>query len=258
MIIDTVDLHYKQLGSGPSLIILHGIFGSGDNWQTIANAIQQHFTVYLLDLRNHSRSPHTEVFDLDSMADDVLHFMNQHHITSTHLLGHSMGGKVALRVLDKASSRINRTIIVDIAPRAYRAGHHEIFEAMFALQLDQMNNRNDAENAIKKYIPDFGTRQFILKNLHRNVDGKFEWKLNLDSIYRNYHHILSDVVPLDTIHHEILFIKGDRSDYIAEADIYLIKKHYPNAMIQTIAQAGHWVHADNSSAMIESISNYLT
>lgn len=251
-------MYYRQLGeNSEAIFILHGIFGSGDNWQSIAQALSIDYSVYLVDLRNHGRSEHLNDFDLDLMVEDLRALMDQCALHKIHLLGHSMGGKVCLRFLENHPDLLQKIIIIDIAPKYYKRGHDEIFQVLLNFPFDEIQNRNQADTWVGQFIPDFGVRQFILKNLHRNEDGKFNWKLNVNSIYKNYENILIDIYPSFPNLKPILFIKGANSYYISDTDWINIKEHYPNATIQNIANAGHWVHADNPTNLLDAIKKYL-
>lgn len=253
----TVTLHYKHSGTGPVVLILHGLFGSLDNWQSMAKLLSDHFNVYCLDLRNHGKSPHTNNFSVGLMAADVIDFINDHQFGSVHLIGHSMGGKVALEMLNVNNSLIDKVMILDIAPKSYPKGHEHIFKAMFDLDLPSLSSRNSADEQLKQSIPDFTVRQFILKNLDRDKDGKFVWKVNLNALYKNYDEINKEIIFTHRILNEILFVKGSLSGYILKDDEQIISQVLPNAKFYEIKDAGHWIHADKPDELKKLIIQFL-
>lgn len=253
-----MELKFKSFGQGDPVIILHGLFGTMDNWQTLAKKLAEDFTVYIVDQRNHGRSPHDDLMDYSIMAEDLHHFMESHWIYKSHIIGHSMGGKTAMQFALNYPDMIDRLIVVDIGTSANKAGHQGIFDALFALNLDQIANRKEADNILAKYIEEFGIRQFLLKNLSRNKAGAYHWKMNLDSIHSNYPNILAAVEGEDTFDEPALFIKGGQSNYIDELVFSRTKALFTNARLETIEKAGHWVHAEAPEAILSSIKNFLS
>jgi esterase len=252
-----VKLHYKHLGSGPVVLILHGLLGSLDNWQTIARKLAQHYSVYHLDLRNHGRSDHSPHFSLALMAADVLHFMKTHQLHTIYLAGHSMGGKVALEMLNQNAAVIRKCMVLDIAPKAYARGHDAIFRALFSLDLQQMDSRTQADEHLAQMIPQADVRQFLLKNLDRTKHGNFEWKFNLNAIYAHYDEINKPVEFRKVLDSEVLFVKGENSDYIQETDKAGILKQLPKARFEEIRGAGHWIHADRPEELLQLMKSYF-
>jgi pimeloyl-ACP methyl ester carboxylesterase len=266
-----VELNYKEFGQGEPVIILHGLFGTLDNWQTIAKSLSAHFSVFLVDLRNHGRSPHTEgVFDYHILADDIAHFMQQNWIYEACVIGHSMGGKVAMQLALSYPDLVKKLVIIDIAAKTYPSGHDEIFEALFSINLTTLTDRKEAEAHLMQQLNnDIGTVQFLLKNLSRksasvpisdddrNIKSAgFEWKMNLHNIYTNYPNILKNVEgsPFDK---KALFIRGGSSNYVQDKDLEQIKHLFPNAVLETIEGAGHWVHADKPKELLDVITSFL-
>ncbi|MEP7196907.1 MAG: alpha/beta fold hydrolase [Saprospiraceae bacterium] len=252
-----IDLNFKKIGQGDPIIILHGLFGSLDNWQTIANELKNYYCVYLVDLRNHGRSPHSQEMNYELMAADVIRLMHKEYILSAGLIGHSMGGKVVLQIIQTESINIRKSIVVDIAPKAYPKGHEVIFKAMMNLDLTQIVKRSEAEEQISKLITEPIIRQFILKNLDRNTDGSFNWKLNLDALYVHYPSISSAIVFSKVNLSDVLFLLGEKSDYVNDIDRIEIKKILPNAHFQIVKGSGHWVHAEKPMETISAIRNYF-
>ncbi|MFN3939804.1 MAG: alpha/beta fold hydrolase [Chitinophagales bacterium] len=251
-------LHYKVSGNGEPLIILHGLFGMLDNWQTIANALEKDFAVYLIDQRNHGRSPHDPVHTYAAMANDLYAFFIQTGISSAHILGHSMGGKTAMQFALMHPNEVKKLIVVDIGMKRYAGGHNAIFDALLSVDLSQIHYRSDAEKILLERIPDFGVRQFLLKSLQRNPDGTYQWKFNLHGLKENYEpNILAEISAMHVFNGEVLFIKGENSDYLNPSDFTDIQLLFPNAKMQEIPGTGHWVHADQPEKLIACIKEFL-
>lgn len=254
-----LELNYKTFGQGEPLVILHGLFGTLDNWQTIAKQLAEHFTVYILDQRNHGRSPHHDRIDYPTMAEDLKHFMETHWMFKAHVLGHSMGGKTAMQFALEHPDMVDKLIVVDVAPKRYAGGHEEILAAILALDLKQVQSRSDAELFLQQRLTteDERTIQFLMKNLSRNTDGSFEWKMNFPAINAHYADILDTIKVDATFEGEALFIRGEKSKYIQDFDWKNILKLFPNAQLETVANAGHWVHAEQPNALLEVVRNFL-
>jgi len=251
--------HEKSYGrSGPPLIILHGLFGSLDNWATLAKEFAKSFRIFTFDARNHGRSPHSSVINYEVMADDLLGFMKSHHLDSPHLLGHSMGGKTVMQFALTYPERSDRIMVVDVAPRSYPGKHDTILDALCNLQLDKYRERKEADEALQPSIPSPATRQFLLKNLARNDDGSFRWKMNLPSLKRHYPEIAGNITVAGKFTKPAIFIKGGRSHYILEEDRPAIKHLFPKAIIATINHAGHWVHADAPEEMNQFVLKFFS
>ncbi len=252
-----LNLHYKQQGEGPGLVILHGLFGSLDNWQSISRQLSDRFSIYSLDLRNHGKSPHSELFNYEIMAADVAAFIEHHHLYPVNLIGHSMGGKVLLQLLKEHNRLIRKGMVLDIAPRAYPEVHSQIFHAMLDLDLKKCKSRNDLDQNLSSEIEDPRVRQFILKNVDRNLKGEFEWKLNLNSIHANYMHISAAIHFEMPSTSDIAFVRGSESSYIKDTDQKTILETFPKAQFYTIENAGHWIHADQAEQLMKLICSYF-
>lgn len=251
-----LELHFKALGQGEPLIILHGLFGMLDNWQTLGSALSERNMVYLVDQRNHGRSPHAPQMSYPLMAEDLIHLMNREGISSATLLGHSMGGKTAMQAAIEFPERIKGLIVADIAPKGYPPGHDEIFEALYTIDLSAVSYRSDAEKILLDKIESFSVRQFLLKNLQRNKDGSYSWKMNLDVLRDDYAQIRGPVSS-ETYNGPTIFIRGDRSDYILDDDWPAIQDQFPMAKLETIEEAGHWVHADQPDELLKLVNNFI-
>lgn len=245
------------MGEGQPLIILHGVFGTSDNWQTFAKQIADRYQIFLLDQRNHGLSPHSDKFDYHVMADDIREFIDTHQLKSPIILGHSMGGKAAMFFATKYPEQFEKLIVVDIAPRAYPVHHQKILEALGAVKIDKISSRKEAEDQMKPIIADFGIRQFLLKNLKREDNDSFSWKLNLPVISENIERIGEAVDDSQPVDKPVLFAGGEKSDYIREEDHTLIKKIFPRARIVSIPGAGHWVHAEQPKLLLKEVTNFL-
>jgi esterase len=263
-----MQLHFRQLGQGEPLILLHGLFGSSDNWLGVASKLAQNFHLFFLDLRNHGQSPHSDETGFSLMAADVAEFMDAQKLERANVLGHSLGGKTAMQLALDFPSRVEKLIVVDIALRAYSPSEHEkIFKALLALDLKKFQTRTQIEEALAPELPDLALRRFLLKNLksspapQQSGDGapsaSFTWKMNLGGLFKNYQKIYEPIIPKAPFTNPALFLRGGRSRYVSEADILEIKKMFPRAKIETIARAGHWVHADAPEEFVAIISSFL-
>lgn len=250
-------LNYKQFGQGEPIIILHGLFGTLDNWQTIAKKLAENHMVFIIDQRNHGKSPHSDEFSYKIMAEDLKEFMFQHHIYEAIIMGHSMGGKVAMRFALDYPDMVSKLIIVDIAPKKYKGGHQTIFEAMFDLDLENLTDRRAIDEALKVKIPDDGIRLFLMKNLARQKEGGYRWKMNLPVLYKNYQEILSTIEVDDAYDDEVLFIRGGQSKYIRDEDILDIQEIFPLMQLETIPNTGHWLHAEAPKMFIKIVNNFI-
>lgn len=249
-------LNYKKLGKGEPLIILHGLFGMLDNWFTLGKNFAEHFSVYLIDQRNHGLSPHIDEWHYKVMSDDLLEFFDDHKIQKANIIGHSMGGKTAMYFAGEHSERVNKLMVVDIAPRFYPLHHDSVLAALLSVDIENLKSRNEADEVLSKYISDFGVKQFLLKNLARkeNDNTKFEWKFNLPVIAGNIHEIGAAITRGSDV--STLFIRGENSDYISEADQTEIKKMFPDSEIITI-DSGHWIHAEKPEEFYHSTLKFL-
>ncbi|MEZ4960220.1 MAG: alpha/beta fold hydrolase [Saprospiraceae bacterium] len=253
-----MELNYKTFGQGDPVIILHGLFGTLDNWQTIARKLAEHYSVYILDQRNHGRSPHSETHDYPSMAEDLRQFMESHWMyDGAHVIGHSMGGKTAMQFALDHPDLVKKLVVVDIAPKAYNGGHHEIFDALFSMDLDKIADRSEADSLLAEKIKEPDVRLFLMKNLSRKKEGGYEFKMNLPALYKHYDDILAAVSGEHPFEGPSLFIRGGRSRHMEDGDEVLIKKLFPQAIIETVAGAGHWVHAEKPEELLKLVGKFL-
>jgi pimeloyl-ACP methyl ester carboxylesterase len=254
-----MELAFRKYGSGQPLLILHGLFGQSDNWNTMAKRLgDAGFEVYAIDQRNHGLSPHSNVFTYDVMADDIHEFIQTHRLQNSILLGHSMGGKTAMFFAVKYSGVLDKLIVADMSPRAYPPHHDAVLDALNAVDFSKINTRKEAEVVLNEYIKDFGTKQFLLKNIYweDNAAGKMNWRFNLAAITKNYKEILVAVPEMQT-NVNTLFIRGEKSDYITDKDIPEIEKRFITWQVKTIADSGHWVHAEQPERFYQEVIEFI-
>jgi len=253
-----MQLHFEQSGKGHPLIILHGLFGSLENWRTLSKVLAQSFQVFAIDQRNHGRSPHSPRFTYQVMMEDLHEFMEEQKLPSAYVIGHSMGGKTAMLFALAYPTMVDKLIVVDIAPKAYARGHDDIFGALFSLDLRVITTRHEADAVLAKKLPDLALRQFLLKNLERNESGALRWRIALHEIYQSYPEIMQalewDGRPFLQ---PTLFIRGERSEYIKDSDAPTIKALFPWARIATIANVGHWAHAEAPQEFSRTVLDFL-
>jgi pimeloyl-ACP methyl ester carboxylesterase len=249
-------LHVQEYGSGHPLIILHGLFGSLDNWHTLSKIFSESFRVFAIDQRNHGHSPHSDVFTYDALAEDLREFLDDRELKTAHVLGHSLGGKTAMQFALTFSDRVSKLVVVDMAPRAYPPVHDEIFDAMLPLDLSTYSSRQQVDEAMAKKIQDLPTRQFLMKNLGRDESGGFRWKVNLEAIRRNYDEITRAIESEGTFTKPTLFVRGERSGYVRDSDVPGIRKLFPQAEILGL-DTGHWIHAEAPQAFSRLVLEFL-
>lgn len=241
---------YSRILPGPvdrHLVVLHGLFGSSDNWQTAGKLLTEKFTVHLLDMPNHGKSGRTEEMTYESMARAVAQYATEAGLSRFHLLGHSMGGKAAMRMAQLFPQMIERLIVVDIGVKAYAPHHDFVFDAVNKIDLNTVTSRKEVEDAIGREIADWTVQQFILKGLTRNTEGGYEWRTQFDILEKNITHILGAIGP-EVVNLPALFIAGDKSNYIKREDHSGIRNLFPRAVFEGI-DAGHWVHAEKPAEL---------
>ncbi len=254
-----MNLHSNIIGEGKPFIILHGFLGMGDNWKTLAKQFSEaNFEVHLVDQRNHGRSFHSEEFDYDVMAEDLKTYCKTNNLKEVVLLGHSMGGKTAMLFATKYPELVNNLIVADISPRYYPVHHDAILEGLSQLNFSELKTRGEADKALSNYVHEVGTRMFLLKNLYWVEKGQLGLRINLDVLKANVSEV-GEALPIHaTFQKDTLFLRGDRSEYIGEADETIIHRHFPNSKIITISNAGHWLHAENPKEFYKAVMNFVS
>jgi len=249
-------LEFKRMGDGEPLIVLHGLFGSSDNWQTLGRRFAENYAVYLLDQRNHGRSPHSDDFNYELLAEDLREFMDDHGIDKAHVLGHSMGGKVAMRFGQMFPDRVLSLIVADMGIKAYRPHHELVLKAFHTIEPESLNSRAEAEDRIKPIIDDFGVRQFLLKNLYRKKDGGYGIRVNFRVMEREMDAIL-EALPKESVNVPVLFLYGENSDYVEPGEFDSIRSVFPSTEFVGI-KAGHWLHAEEPERFYEETMKFLS
>lgn len=249
-------LFSREFGAGSPVLILHGLFGFSDNWQTIAKGLAETHLVITPDLRNHGRSPHLPSHTYQEMAEDLRFFMEEKWMFHATVIGHSMGGKVAMQLALSHPDMVEKLVVIDMEPGQADDNHTDIIEALLGLDLSKIKERSEAEAYLSGRIADFGTRQFLLKNITREDNGTFSWKMNLPVLWKHYADILAPVsgAPFEK---PTLFVRGSRSNYVKDSDWEKAKLLFPNAQLITIEDAGHWVHADKPKELLEILKGFL-
>ena len=251
-------LFYRTLGQGQPLIIMHGLFGSSDNWLTIAKSFAQHFQVFLLDARNHGQSPWSDHHNYALMAQDLGEFIIEHKLKDPLIIGHSMGGKTLMKFVTSADISVPKIIVVDISPRFYEPHHDREITALKSINLQTLQSRQEADDIMARIIPEIGVRQFLLKNLYRKEDGSFHWRMNLDVLRSQIQSIGEGTSETAKSNVPVLFMKGEKSGYyIRPEDHELIKTIFLNSQIIEIPNAGHWVQAEQPQAFYDTAMNFF-
>ena len=251
-------IHYRHQGSGPPLVLLHGLFGSLENLSGIAAALSGDFSVYSCDLPNHGRSCHTDNICLASMTQSLAHWPDQEGLERVSLLGHSLGGKVAMEFALRYPVRAERLVVLDIAPVTYPARHNDVFAGLLSLDLSSLGSRRDADVQLAQHLSDKGLRGFLLKNLYKDKQGLLQWRMNLDVIYRDYPKLVYANIGNTRYDGEVLFVKGEDSDYITEQHRDQILSRFPKAQIKRVQGAGHWLHAEKPQVFARLVQRFLS
>lgn len=251
-------LHSKIEGGGKPLLIIHGFLGMSDNWKTLSmQYVEQGFQVHALDLRNHGKSFHSEEWGYQFMVQDVVEYCQFYQLQKVDVIGHSMGGKVAMLLATNYPELVDKLIVADIGPKFYAPHHQTILAALNAVDFSKKPSRAEAEEIVSGYIHDFGTRQFLLKNLYWVEPGQLDFRFNL-KVFTENTSVIGDALPFENhFDKKTLFLRGDKSDYILDSDFETIYHHFPNAEIETVSNAGHWLHAENPKEFFEKTVHFL-
>ena len=240
----------------PPLVLLHGLFGSYENLGVVERSLSEQFQVINIDVRNHGRSFHSDEMTYPLMADDLLQTLDSLHINSVNLLGHSMGGKLAMAFALAQPQRVSKLILADIAPVAYPARHNTIFAGLNAVDLTAISSRNEADAKLADYIDEPGVRQFLLKSLLKQ-DDKFSWRFNLAALQKNYRQLIGAPLVNGCYNGPTLFIKGGESDYILPEHKAQIMRLFPQAQAKVIQGTGHWLHAEKPAVFTKLVKDFL-
>jgi pimeloyl-ACP methyl ester carboxylesterase len=253
-----MNLFTQTIGDGPPLIIIHGLFGSSDNWMTHARVFASGHRVTVIDLRNHGRSPHADgLFDFDVMASDVFDTLAAEGIRGVTILGHSLGGKVALRFAQLNEFLVDKLIIADIGVRQYKPHHQHIFDTLLPIDLSGFTSRGQVEELVSAGVGDPVTTQFIMKSLYWKEQGKLAWRFNVRALAANIANMTAAIPNSPQIQVPSLFIRGEKSDYIRSEDWPEIQSLVPDAELVTIPAAGHWVHADSPALFQQTVLDFI-
>lgn len=248
-------LYYRELGEGAPLMILHGLFGYSDNWQTHAKKLAEYYRVILVDLRNHGHSDWSDAFSYEIMAEDVLELCDDLHLEDLILVGHSMGGKVAMHVAEKREELLEKLIIVDMGIKSYPMHHDHILAGIKSVTMDTIKARREAEEQLGQHIESEGVKQFLLKNMYWKEKGKLAWRMNVSVLDRDMSEILSGF-KADEIFTPTLFIRGAMSNYILDEDVSSLEAQFPDMELITVENAGHWVHAEAPNEFQEALLGF--
>ena len=253
-------VHSKIYGTengGTPLLVLHGLFGMADNWGSFGRSFGEERQIHLLDLRNHGRSFHSEEMSIEAMVEDLRLYIESIGSQKVSILGHSLGGKVAMQFAMEYPQKLEKLIIADIGPKAYPPHHEDIFNALCAVAIDQMDNRKDVQTKLEQYLQDPGVIQFLLKNVYIKEDRKLGWRFNLDILQRKYADFITVGIKPGIYAGPTLFLAGERSRYILPEDHAEIRKQFLDARFEIIPHAGHWVQAENPQAFDAFVSAFL-
>ena len=251
-------LYSRIEGTGKPLLIIHGFLGMSDNWKSLGTQYAaEGFQVHILDLRNHGKSFHSDDFSYDVMSLDVLEYCQANNLEKVSIIGHSMGGKVAMLFATNYPEMVDKLIIADIGPKYYAPHHQDILAGLNAVDFSTKPSRTDVEETLYPFIPDFGTRQFLMKNLYWKESGQLDFRFNL-KVFNEKIEVIGTALPDNALfENPTMFIRGGNSKYILDTDLPDIKKHFPNFELATIPNVGHWLHAENPTLLFELTARFL-
>jgi len=254
-----MQLFYRSFGEGEPLIILHGLYGISDNWVTQAKDLASSYKVFIPDMRNHGQSGHSSVFNYDAMVADISEFIDTHELENPVILGHSMGGKVAMKFTLENPDMVSNLIVVDVSMRQYhyREYHLKLMSAMRSIDFTKVQSRKDVEELLTSSIEDVRTRLFIMKNLYWTERKSLSWRINIATIMDNIDYVFEGVSSSTIFDKPALFVRGAESDYVIDSDFAQIYHNFPQADIKTIEGAAHWVQADQPEAFMQAMKYFL-
>jgi esterase len=251
-------LYFRKYGSGQPMIILHGLFGQSDNWNSLARQFgESGFEVYAVDQRNHGLSPQSEEWDYQTMSDDLHELVLDNNLKNIILIGHSMGGKTAMQYALQHPEGVDKLIVVDISPKSYPPQHPSVVKGLNAVDFNVVKTRKEVESILSEYINDFGTKQFLLKNLYWKENSRLDWRFNIKVITEKMENVGESIALNNSVDVPSLFIRGEKADYILDEDMDLIRDLFPRSMLETIPGAGHWVHAEKPKEFFECVMRFV-
>jgi pimeloyl-ACP methyl ester carboxylesterase len=254
-----MQLFYRTYGKGQPFVILHGLYGMSDNWVTHAKLLGENYQVYIPDLRNHGQSEHSELFDYNLMAEDIAEFIKMHNLENPIIMGHSMGGKVAMRFALDNPNKVSKLIVVDMSMRSYKQTdfNYQLIYALLDIDFAKTKTRKEIEDKLDQTIQNQRIRMFLMKNIYWTEQKKLSWRFNLKAIFDNIDAVFEGIKSTQQFDKPSLFIRGGESDYVSDEDFMQIQKNFPQAILKIIPKAGHWVQADESIAFMDCLSDFL-
>ncbi|MGQ1785469.1 MULTISPECIES: alpha/beta fold hydrolase [unclassified Saccharicrinis] len=267
-----MELFFRELGQGnTNLVIIHGLYGSSDNWLSIARLLEDKFRIFIIDQRNHGQSPHCDDMSYSLMADDIKRFMQQQKLDKTIIMGHSMGGKTAMAFALQYPDLVEKLVILDIAPKSYGSfsnyakitnDHRSIVDALLSINPSEYTSRSSIDKALKDKIPNQMVRSFLLKNIGRDPNKQLKWKLNIQAISNNLVKIMDGVAEFEAAkafpeEKAVVLIRGANSTYVLDEDMQQVRKYFPSAQLADIPNAGHWLHAEQTELFIKTVRYFL-
>ncbi|APZ45308.1 alpha/beta hydrolase [Polaribacter reichenbachii] len=250
-------LHSTIKGEGKPLLILHGYFGMSDNWKTLGNQFSEDYQVHLIDQRNHGRSFHSDAFNYELLAEDLYNYIQHYQLENVNIVGHSMGGKTAMLFAVTYPDLVDKLVIVDISPKAYEPHHNAILAGLNSVDFAVQNSRKLVDEQLSNYIPELGVRQFLMKNVYWVEKGQLGFRFNLQSLTENNPEVGKSLPQNTSFDKDTLFLKGEKSGYIIPEEQLIIDNHFPNHTVTEIANAGHWLHAENPKDFYVAVCSFL-
>jgi esterase len=250
-------LHVSRAGQGRPLVLLHGLFGCSNNWAPLVAGLKSHFDLITPDLRNHGKSPHDPDASVRAMSEDLAELLDSLGLGRVLLLGHSLGGRVAMRFALDHGPRVERLLIAEMGPREYGPLFPQVFEALTKLPIQNIRNRKEADEQLSSSLPDSALRAFLLTNLHRVEDSRYRWKMNLEALQAARADTRAEIKAPAPYGGPVLFLRGENSVYLKDADLPGIKALFPGATLETLPGAGHWLHVDKPLEFKDKISKFF-
>ena len=250
-------LNYKIQGKGKVMCILHGLFGSLDNWFSMSNMLSSDFEVHAIDNRNHGNSFHSDDHNYELMVEDFKDYLDQKNLREINLVGHSMGGKIAMIFSCMYPEYVNKLAVIDVAPKTYPNNLQFIADSLLVLDLNNFKNRQEIEDDLCKKLKDVNLCKFLIKNVFLNKKGSFEWKFNIKTLQKSINNICEFKEDIGMFRKETLFLKGELSNYIREGDQKYLDKYFSNYIIEEVKKSSHFVHIENKMHCYNSLLNFF-